>query len=362
MFDPSGRVLDLYDDSDMSLVGDNADRLVKAAGTADVLSPDDLAELPDEEYALVLRNSTTGRKIRKYAMVSPAHVALSSLFFETYGYQLPEECRKVAAYQLYRAHHRHHMEIPAFLQATDKDEDRQEFWMHELDDPVDQWDMKEANAQEAHIPNSEFLYVKEAANGDIERYYHVTNVLECKEALADFEQTFHQFDPAERVIVAEALKEAAGHYKLASDGAMLGRYTSREYNSALPIYVNLRAHLLGKTAEADGLREFLKQAGQMDPLDFATQLYEFDKQTKLARFWDRSLVDPFASVLGGGIRQVKVGDDLVSEEDIRKAASNTEVLQRMFRSATLEKFAEDPVGTFLTLPPRVQSDVLARAQ
>lgn len=356
MFNPAGQVLDLYDDTGLDVVLQNADRLEKTAGDSELMSPDEMAKLGNEDFALIFV-LPTGKTLRKYATNNSGHTVVSQIYFEKNAHKLPEEARKVAAYNLYKAHLRHGIEIPTFLQSIEKEAGDRLFYAHQLQDPQPQ----EEQEKEAEIIDGEFLLLTENEDGSKTRRYRCTNVLQCKEAMDDFSTNYQELEPSERVLAARALEKQASKYHLPISSEIIVKYASDEYNGTLGGYVNLRVHMLGDGPETEGLKTLLMKSADMHPLEFASELEEFDRLTGLHGLWDQSLPDPYASTLGGGTSTVKVGSVEVSEAVVRRAVAQTEKLAEMFRPEMVNRFQTDPLATFKILPPAVQADILERS-
>lgn len=97
----SGLVIDAGDDYNGAVLRsifptrESVPNLIK---TAEHLSPERRAELPDDLYALVLQSGDVS--LRKFACTDPGNTALSVEYFMKTGHKLPEEAQKVAAANL----------------------------------------------------------------------------------------------------------------------------------------------------------------------------------------------------------------------------------------------------------------------
>lgn len=360
MFELAGVALDLHDDSGEEVLTKHADRLVEVAGEVKLAGPDRLARLEDKEFALIFMTSD-GKKHRKYAMHDVAHTAVSSAFFEENAHKLPEVCQQFAAWQLYKAAARFKIPATPFLANTEKDVETPHphlFHTHDLEPPESP---KEASAPEdAFIPDSEFLLVEKSESGTV-REFRVSTYPQCKEALGSFEETYIQLTPPQRRKVATALMQKAEDFGLAVKGKMLSKYAAEEYNPHCRAHMSLRMHMLSHDTDiADVIRErLIPKIGSVPASEFAEEVREFDEATKLDELWGAGILDPYLSVLGGGEPpSVKVGDLEVPEDRVLLALSQEEKLGGMFGQDLLGRFREDPVGTFKTMPPTVQSDIM----
>src|SRR4051812_38315591 len=113
----SGLVLDIYDDFQgdvlRSIYPTQAD-LPGTVKTASVLSSELRAALPDDAFALVLRNGE--QVLRKYACVDEGNTTLSLQYFLKNAHKLPVEAQKTAAANLVMACGWYDIEVPAELE------------------------------------------------------------------------------------------------------------------------------------------------------------------------------------------------------------------------------------------------------
>ncbi len=362
MYELADKKLDLYDDSGMEVVGRYQDRLEKLAEVtagSSIQGPDVLAKLSNDDFAIVFL-LPNGREVRKYAMHSPAHTALSGIYFEENAAAIPEGPRKVAAWRLLQAHVRHGIEPPAFLQFTEKEASLPHvFAVADLEEP----ELDKVATVEEFIPNEEFLLVRELDNGEIHRAYRVTNYSQCKEACETFEHSYLDLEPADRANIAHALMKEAEARGLEVSGEKLLKYASDQLNPSYGASFTLRLHMLGDKPEAQALDDLRKHAEktQMAALEIAHQLEKFDRETGLSQFWDQGLLDPYASVLGNGkVATINVDGKDIPEQKIAELVGHTEKIADMFRGDLLAKFQDDPLGEFRRMPLSVQRDIVTR--
>src|SRR3990172_9821611 len=114
-----GYVIDIYDDAEGKHIADGG--LLKKYGELDVAAADDLAKLPDKDFALVVLTKT-GQKQRKYPVHTPDSLALSIHYFGKTGMALPEKARAIAASNFVLAHLRFGADPPEGLRKLAKEE------------------------------------------------------------------------------------------------------------------------------------------------------------------------------------------------------------------------------------------------
>jgi len=93
MFKLAGLIIDSYDDPEFV----NNPNL----NSSGVPSSDVVAKMPDKDFAILIK--TASGTHRKFPIASPALVKISAAYFNEYGYQLPDDMRKVAQVRIQEA-------------------------------------------------------------------------------------------------------------------------------------------------------------------------------------------------------------------------------------------------------------------
>lgn len=97
----SGLVLDRYDDVDNTVLGSLPVPVVETfLKRAHVFSSEELGQLPDDTFALIIQDGDVVMK--KFSMADAGNTGLSVIYFMENGHKLPEEAQKVAAANLVR--------------------------------------------------------------------------------------------------------------------------------------------------------------------------------------------------------------------------------------------------------------------
>jgi len=112
----TGLIVDFYDDPVGSVLTEKVAhaQLPDYIKTAELLSDEARARLPDDVFALVALDR--GEKLRKYACTDKGNTALSVIYFMENHHKLPEEAQKVAAANLVTACGWHELQAPLALQ------------------------------------------------------------------------------------------------------------------------------------------------------------------------------------------------------------------------------------------------------
>lgn len=121
----SGFVFDTYDDVDgdvLRSIVEDPGRLPPFVKSAARLSEDQIAQTPDDRFALVLFDGT--EKLKKYATVDKGNTTLSVLYLVKQAHLMPRPLVKTAARNLIGALNLHGLPVPEELQklAGDKDD------------------------------------------------------------------------------------------------------------------------------------------------------------------------------------------------------------------------------------------------
>ena len=117
----AGFVFDTYDDVDgrvLRSIATSPDSLPSFVKTATRLSEDQVNQIPDSNFALVMLDQ--GLKFKKYATVDRGNTALSVVYLLKQAHLLPPKAVKVAASNLIDACQRHGLEVPDQLKLAAK--------------------------------------------------------------------------------------------------------------------------------------------------------------------------------------------------------------------------------------------------
>lgn len=112
----SGLVLDPGDDFNGEVLRslfNSAEEVPEFIKQAEQLTPERREGLPDNLFAVVLRNGD--EVLRKYAMTDAGNTALSVLYLLRTGYRMPVEAQKVAAARLCEACSWYDLDVPEEL-------------------------------------------------------------------------------------------------------------------------------------------------------------------------------------------------------------------------------------------------------
>lgn len=112
----AGFVVDQYDDTSGEIIASRfptSDTLPDFVKTAHRLTSDEIVEMPDDAFALVLFDG--GHKMKKFAMVDKGNTALSVVYLLEQGHLLPPDAIKIAASNLINACEHYGLSVPEHL-------------------------------------------------------------------------------------------------------------------------------------------------------------------------------------------------------------------------------------------------------
>jgi hypothetical protein len=373
---PSGRVFDLYDDPHGALlcaIYASADDLPESVKTAEALLPEELEALPDEAFAMVLREG--GRTLRKYACVDAGHTALAAAYFVKTAHAVPPEVLRGVAERIKVACEAFGVEVPSPVEklalglglaraalvagpvaaGTAGSVKRNLAAVRQLEGAGRVVTPAEAKAASklAEASGTDAMPAAPApppaAAFALRGRYPLQTAAQVKAASAYFEEHARGFVPEDRRAFACAVAARTSELGWTPSGT-IRKYASDTYASAEALEL---AHGARRSVAPEHLRpalDALFEARPALPADlFARALAEFDKEAGLLHLHDTEIPDPYASALEAPARPTKPAG-LRASGWVKHAA----------RGAFVEKLARDPAAAE-ALSPRERA-VLARGQ
>lgn len=395
-------VLDIQDDRGALLVP-AADVIPESFKTAAIPDAEDLAQMPDDLFALV--GERDGQVLRKFACTDGPMTWVSSWYLcQTYP-GLPPAAVKTAAKCLQRAAHVYRVELPPLiaklaehggleplkLEPEVKIADgtrmgegldamlnalrvrKQEFKLRKKADltgtevmPVGQ--TRPPTKKLASFDNHASLegptvaqltpaprqladgaYTK-TASGNV---YPIENLRDIAELEWAFQSSIRKIAAEDRVPVAQALLEKEASLGLPA-GPAAAKYAGRFFRPGVEVG---KALLVRKNmAKRAGLDPSpYDRIVDDSPHGFAEKLASVDRALGLDREWDRGVEDPWGSVLSA----TKEADIIYNKHNIlmsdhaleRMAATEPKkVLCHILEDDMIDEFIRDPVGVFKSLP------------
>lgn len=422
----SGLIVDVHDDyrgdvlRSLFPTQNDIPELVKSAT---VLSPNERSALPDDVFALVLRDGDT--TLRKFACHDAGNTALSVLYFLKTAHKLPEEAQKTAAENLAVACGWYDLDVPEEIKqagllgkamsvaqlpgaiANTKQNIQQNMQGIRAGEASGQTivtphEMKHASVKEADIsgtsiaphspPNpadkKHFAVRKtahmhphvnvtgvEVSSPPVEKKasrfalgdrYPLDTFEQVKMASSYFDEFWKRMDPADRREYCVKLAERAEELNIpiSKTAAAYAGTTYATYDRLKTAH-DCRVNVLREAKHLDLLEAIFEKRAELEPELFAETLHEFDKLASIDYYYDRDVVDPFLSTFSEKRAEddnwkETIGNDYITAAVLKRFASGKlAVVEAAFGDDFAKEFRKDPIGIFKSLP-REQRKIVAR--
>jgi hypothetical protein len=403
----SGLILDVYDDYRGDVIRSlfpSRSEIPGLVKTAHALSGDERGQLPDEVFALVLRNGD--EVLRKFACIDAGNTALSVMFFQKNGHKLPEEAQKVAAANLKVACDWYELPVQGLekvalagwaankaiqhpwsvLQAAmvgpDMVQEMREnsHAIHDIEKsrggslggmPISSEQLKEykhaSMSPYVDVTNLEAkgaVTVKTASVYALGNRYPLDSYEQVKIASTYFGTHGHEFLPEDRRTFCKALVKRAEALNIFINDEVR-HYGGEDFATPemLKVAHDSRIGLLLDQGQRALLTALFEKAAELGPDLFAETLSEFDKIAGLNYLYDSDIADPFYSTFYKAAEQeysYVEGNLVVTESSLRAlAGSNRHLLKHTFGEDFVKEFCKDPVGIFKSMP-KDQKKIIGR--
>jgi hypothetical protein len=408
----AGIVLDIYDNPrDLKTIFPSVDVIPDSVKIAHSLSSDELAQLPDDVFALVLLND--GDRLRKFACVDEGNTMLNVGYFFLHGHKLPEEAQKVAAANLSVACGWYGLEVPEELEkialglgtvmnaamipgivkgtggqirdnlAATRAAGGTVMPPHQqhamsammkgaevsgtsLAPNQDPGDLSQAGARgkpgssNTNVTNLEPTVKTAAASYGHSAYqgsYPLDSYTQVEHASRYFDDNMKSMPPEMRHEFASNLVKRASALGIeVSDVAVT--YGSETFAPSEQIKVAMdtrRPHLSGEQQVL--LDDLYDRRAALGPSGFCSALSDFDKVAKLEWRYDHSVMDPYASTYG--VQKTAAdqndswieGNDYITKKQLENyAVTGFHTLKHDYGDDFAKEFKKDAWGIFSSLP------------
>lgn len=340
-------ITDLISDGQINyvvgLLKNDADQLSKLAH---IPSREEIEEMPNEDFALVLHHSRIGQ-LKKFATHDRYITQLNMKIFETTHGDYPDEISKTAAHYLCKAAKHFRLDIPEEIKKlgegshasniVDLDSINETAWVKKQASMV-----KEAKEIEYALPDK--------------RKYPISTSEHIKTAVAYFNEHAYKFDPADALQYAVRVKLAADKAGVAYDGTLLAKYatlTASSYNPDMKTFIRARR---GYVLEEDRpvYDELLEKSASFGVIKTAEVLEKVDRKFGLHRQWGVNIEDPYISVLGMRKEaECMVGKKKVTKKNLVKAAESV-----VDKDTLRDLEGPDGIAVFESLPKPLQDKIV----
>lgn len=386
----AGSILDFYDDPSGFILRQkvaSVDQLPDYIREADFRSPEKLASLHDDAFALIMVDG--GKKMRKYACTDKGNTALSVIYFLENQHKLTKEAQQVAANNLVDACVGFGLEVPTLLkiaagpktkkadltgtevmplQASEPTNDHAAYTEDGVA-PISSVRKTAAASPEtrryvdvtgrqvmrkvASIQHQRYCLVKEGTG-----HFPLDSYGDVVEANRWFEENRTSLSPADRreyctklasradelgIRVTDNIRKYAGAGYADRDDVMAAVATRMQYWSEGEPERTLLQGLMGKYAS-------------VAPDVFCEALSSFDRVTGLDLLWDDGIPDPVASTYGFEKKAEWTwaqGSDLLKEDQLKQGVLDSGKIHQIkarFGGDVAKGLVENPVQVFDSLP------------
>lgn len=359
--------VDFYDDTDRQVIKKLA--VDHEAGGLEVtqLTPEQLDELPDSEFGLVMLTKR-GSVIRKFPLNDSGNTWLSSQYFSHTHQKLAFPARFIAAKFIKQACDAYGVtptgQVAAYAERADGTvatnnmfvEGYEKRWM------LEKMAEREFSLQGADVaaidayadsPDEHFALVMTHPDGTIVRKYAMPDANHVKVAAAYFDRYAESFPPEHRRNFATAVARRADELGVdVTDSGLLTKWASEELNPWIGDHLEQRKALLPRNEAAhDALCKLAELLSDSSPDDVAKALSKFDEATGISRHYDHALADPYASSVGkvASAWSADVDGRIITEKDLTDDGVQKK-LAGYLGSSFAKQMQDDPVAVFESLP------------
>lgn len=379
--------VDFYDDGGEVLRNKFGNYVPDFIKEAEVLSEEYRDFLPDQAFALVLIDGPN--KMRKYACVDKAHSAMNAIYFMENYKSLPYEARSIAAHNIKVACRKFGLEVPDRLskmasrtkKLIDTDGSvpmAKKYKMSELSGTevmptsssgsnkrikklASEFVSPYVDVQATTVPivvkRERMTYALDSEHGP---QFPLESYSQVKEAAEFFEQQGKRFHPRRR-------HEAC--VKIAARADVLGvpiseevrNYGATTFGSSNQIKVGFdtRRQLfkeVGDSCSVKLLDDLMEKKASVGPEEFAEALSQVDIALGISRYWDKSVIDPWATTFGV-VKQAEWnwthGNEKLTASQLKnilKDSPEKDALQRTFGEEVVSAMVKNPTGIFDSMP------------
>ncbi len=343
----AGHVIDLYDDAQGVHLADG--ELLKKYAKLRIDAPEDVAKLPDKEFALVIF-AKNGEKHRKFPLHNAEALAVSAHYYEKTASSLPPKARVIAASNLMMAHLRFGAEPPEDLSKIASEDVVGPYYNEAEDRPHER----------APLPNivtrvTKYAIERELPDGSFMDAFPITDLAETRMSATELRKVAFQIPAHDRY--EAALKVQARLRDLGEKpDAELAKVASFDPNPAFMAHIAARREALVDDDAKKVLDELVKIAEKLKPPYLARALEDFDRRTKLSHLWDKRIRNPWDSCYQQKTAGLAQDNKTITKEAL-VALIDSGKLKAMFKESTLKDFRKMPVEVFKSLPVPTRSTI-----
>ena len=346
----TGLIVDFYDDAFASVLVDD-DSALEKVGSVEPLSMDQIEDLPDRDFALILADGTT--KFRKFACHEPGHVKLSMHYFGANRHKLHPEAQKTAAFFMKRACDRFEMDIPEIIQKTASGF-RANTNVVTLRDAYRPPVFEESKSDIQKLDDRDFAFVAKEGAYKV-RKYPMRKGAHIQGSIKYFVSHMNDHKPGDRVKISKALMKRASELHvdledelIKKEATELTKMATCSFSPDLWSYVQVRKGLVESQESRATLDEMYEKRAEYGDENFVAMLSKFDEIEGLDRHYNHGLRDPWDATFSIEKRAEQVeymeGSRSIGVDMLRSISP--EIVSPLFGSEAGDKWASDPIETF----------------
>lgn len=362
----AGQVIDFYDDADRSGLRKIAseDLSISKYASCNILSTEEHAALPDEQFALVTLTKHANI-VRKFPIESEESTWLSAKYFDMNHEKLTDVEKVAAATNIKNACSAYEIEPPQSIVKLACDtsvsntvvEGSIPHWfneatMREAQNELTKTAGAEMNAR-MELPDSAYALILDH-EGEVARMYAMPDENHVKIASSYFKKYAYDLSPQNRhMFAANVLNRAQELGVELHKTEHLEKWASENYNTFVNYHIEQRKGLIPadeeKTQTLDKLASLRNTAS---PATFANALHEFDKVAGLEKYYDTAITEPWEASMGSekiASWSTDVDGGILTEADLQKVAQSGK-LKSHFGEAFQNQFSKHAVQIFESLP------------
>lgn len=376
--DVSTMVLDQYDDDGFKVFfeivdgmkGDSRNEMLKCAEQTQLLNQEELSSLRQDQFALSIITKT-GEVVNKFPINDPSQTWLSTQYFMKTAGQLPEMPQVIVCRNLHHAANIWGLELPYEIEKIASNYSglgsyHSNIWVE--DDGI-----KFQKTEDLKVLDSMSKIARDPKKQD-NRYWGLTNGGVCRYPLQNqdqvkiassyFDKNYRSFTPSERNefatrITARSIEFGIPEY---AQTPSIMKFAGITFGDQFSDNIRKRVELCEELhKDGDIYNELVKNAEDLGPVQTAVGLELIDSALGLNRYHNKSLEDPYASVMGNHFvkkanQQVEVNGRMVSENELRNV--NEPLFKRSYGDSVWNEFQRNPVAIFESMPKPDQVNIL----
>lgn len=317
--------------------------------TAHVPSRDEVEEMPNSDFALVLYHPHLGF-MKKYATNEKYATKLNIKLLLDNQRKYPDEIVKTAAHYLARAARNYRLSVPDELQKLAEGTHITNIVdLDGLDETA--WHLKQKQFTKTAVAPEYALPEKHK--------YPIQTAELVKKAMAYFEKNATRFTPLDALNFVAHVKKAAIKHNIPIENSLIAKYaslTSRSFNSDMKHLLQIRkSYVLEKDAAV--YDELYQKSKELGVIKTAECLEQVDRRLGINKLWNTKLENPFLSVLGH-TKEANCSmhkGKKVYRHQLKKAAES------IVDPATLTDLnGEDGLAVFESLPTPIKDKITER--